>query len=102
MNKIYEQISRSLEDIAACIRLIGEEPETVNEFNAGAGKEIISPDPVEEPKVSLEDIRLVLATKSKAGKTAQVKALLSKYGVAKLSALDEAHYNDMLKEGEAL
>ena len=51
--------------------------------------------PVEKPKskpLSLEQVRAALAEKSRAGHTAEVKALLIKHGADKLSEIDPAEY----------
>ena len=55
-----------------------------------------------EPKPSLETVRAVLADKSRAGHTAEVRALLEKYGGTKLSQIDPANYNALLKDAEVL
>ena len=51
---------------------------------------------------SLEEVRAVLADLSRNGKTAEVKAILTKHGVNKLSEVNPADYADVLKEAEAL
>ncbi|EFM64429.1 hypothetical protein HMPREF0634_0590 [Peptostreptococcus stomatis DSM 17678] len=53
-------------------------------------------------KISLEDVRAVLAKLSQHGKTAEVKDLLTKYGATKLSDVDEGKYKDLLKEAEGI
>ena len=55
-----------------------------------------------EPKPSLETVRAVLADKSRAGYTAEIRALLEKYGGTKLSQIDPANYNALLKDAEVL
>ena len=50
----------------------------------------------------LEDVRSVLAQKSVEGHTAQVQALIRKYGADRLSQVDPAHYADLLHEAEVL
>ena len=55
-----------------------------------------------KPTLKLEQVRMVLAEKIRAGHTAAVKTLLTKYGVAKLSELDPAHYAALLKEAEGI
>lgn len=56
-----------------------------------------------EPKaVTLEEVRAVLADKSRAGFTAQVKELLKKHGADKLSAVDPAEYKSLLADAEVL
>ncbi|MBD3948909.1 hypothetical protein I4Q36_04975 [Tuanshanicoccus lijuaniae] len=46
-------------------------------------------------KISLEDVRAVLAKLSQYGKTAEVKELITKFGGIKLSDVDEAKYEDL-------
>ena len=58
----------------------------------------------EKPKleIKLEDVRAVLAEKSRAGHTAAVRALLQKYGAAKLSEIDPANYEALLQDAEVI
>ena len=62
----------------------------------------------DEPKTAevalptLEEVRAVLVSLSRNGKTAEVKAILTKHGVNKLSEVNPADYADVLKEAEAL
>ena len=53
-------------------------------------------------EIKLEDVRAVLAEKSRAGHTAEVRTLLQKYGAAKLSAVDPANYEALLKDAEVI
>ena len=67
----------------------------------------------EEPKVlqqevkaetapSLEQVRAVLADKSRKGHTAEIRTLLQKYGAAKLSGIDPTNYKALLADAEGL
>lgn len=56
----------------------------------------------EEKKVAVEDIRAVLAEKSQDGKSKGIKELLGKYGVSKLSAVEEKDYPALLQEAKVL
>ena len=56
----------------------------------------------EEKILTLEEVRAVLAEKSRSGKTAEVKGLLTKFGVNKLSELDASKYDELLKETEGI
>lgn len=59
--------------------------------------------PAPEPKpLTLEQVRAALAEKSRAGHTAEVKALLIKHGADKLSDIDPAEYPALLAEAEVL
>ena len=52
--------------------------------------------------MKLENVRAVLAEKSRAGHTAAIRTLLQKYGAYKLSAVDPKHYEALLKDAEVL
>jgi hypothetical protein len=78
---------------------------------AMAGNEPVKPTPQEAPAVeqkptiktvSLEQVRAVLAEKSQAGFTAEVRGLLEKYGAPKLSQIDPANFAELLVDAEAL
>ena len=55
-----------------------------------------------KPELKLEDVRAVLAEKSRTGHTAAIRTLLQKYGASKLSAVDPKHYEALLKDAEVL
>ena len=52
--------------------------------------------------ITLEQVRAVLADKSRHGYTADVKALLRQHGADKLSDIAPAEYEALLAEAEAL
>ena len=58
--------------------------------------------PEPKPELKLEDVRSVLASKSRAGYTAEVRALLQKYGADRLSRIDPANYENLMKDAEVL
>lgn len=66
-----------------------------------AGKKKAAAEPEEQP-LTLEEVRAVLAEKSRAGHTAEVKALLTKHGADKLSDVDPAEYPALLADAEVL
>lgn len=55
-----------------------------------------------QPAVSLVDVRTRLGELSRAGYTAQVRAILERHGVARLSEVDPKDYEAILKEAEDL
>ena len=55
-----------------------------------------------EPQLTLEQVRAVLADKSRMGFTAEIRALLQKYGAAKLSGIDPANYKALVADAEVL
>lgn len=60
------------------------------------------PEAPEEKALTLEDVRAVCADKSRSGFTAEVKAILNKHGVEKLSEVNPAEYKALLAEVEVL
>ena len=54
------------------------------------------------PDITEDDVRKVLGDKSRAGFTAEVKALITKYGVDKVSQLDPAQYAAVIHEAEGI
>ena len=59
-------------------------------------------EPLAEKELTLEEDRAVLADKSRAGFTEQVKELLKKHGADKLSAVDPAEYKALLADAKVL
>ena len=58
--------------------------------------------PVQKSALTLEQVRAVLAEKSRAGYTANVRELLQKYGASKLSQVDSSNYEALLRDAEVL
>lgn len=56
----------------------------------------------EEKPLTLEEVRAVLAEKSRSGHTEEVRELLAKHGADKLSEIDPAEYAALLAEAEVL
>ena len=52
--------------------------------------------------LTLEEVRAVLAEKSRNGHTAKIRELLEKHGAAKLSEIDPKKYDALLAEAEVL
>ena len=59
---------------------------------------------VKEPEsvLAFEDVRAILADKSREGFTAQIRELLQKYGASKLSEVDATHYKALIADVEGL
>ena len=55
-----------------------------------------------KPALTLEEVRTVLAEKSRNGFTKEIKELLKKYGASKLSEVDSKNYEALLKDTEEL
>ena len=87
--------------LAEDLKRIGNELLTVAELLCEDSN--VNPEPVEQKEtIPLERVRSLLADKSRLGHTAEIKALLQKYGAAKLSDVDPAKYPELLAEAEGL
>ena len=78
MEEALKAVAEKLEELSSAIRELCTE---------------LSP-----PEIKMEEVRKVLAEMSKSGKTAEVKALLNKYGAEKLSDVNPKDYAELLKE----
>ena len=72
-------------------------------FNGTQPETSILPEskPTSKP-LTLEEVRAVLAEKSRNGHTAKIRELLEKHGAAKLSEIDPQKYAALLAEAEVL
>ena len=71
---------------------------TATEDKSQEGESVSPP----EPQLTLEQVRAVLADKSRMGFTAEIRALLQKYGAAKLSGIDPTNYKALVADAEVL
>lgn len=55
-----------------------------------------------EKKYEIEDVRKILADKSRLGHTSKIRSLLVKYGAKKLSEIDPSKYKDLVTDVEKL
>ena len=56
----------------------------------------------EEKTYEIEDVRKILADKSRLGNTAKIRELLEKYGAKKLSEIEPSNYKDLVADVEKL
>ena len=70
--------------------------------DADDAEPVTQPKPEEKPALTLEQVRAVLADKSRAGHTAAIRDLLQKYGASKLSQVDSKNYEALLRDAEVL
>ena len=56
----------------------------------------------EEKTYEIEDVRKILADKSRSGHTAKIRELLEKYGAKKLSEIEPSNYKDLVADVEKL
>ncbi len=91
------------QDLKAIIKILDEINRLVNECNRIL-LEFEKTDQVktEQKRLTIEEVRAVLADKSQDGFTAEVRALLEKHGAKRLSEIDPANYQALLSDTEAL
>lgn len=101
---------RSLADSiqAVCDAIAFDEPAETSQAEAPAAVQEESPkkpgkaEAVKQPEITLEQVRGVLADKSRSGKTAEVRAIIQKYGADRLSGIDPKDYPAVLADAEVL
>lgn len=96
-------------DVVSDLRSLADSVQAVADAIASNGPDEITkpeqPKPEkqsEEKQITLEEVRAVLAEKSHDGFTAEVRALLEKYGASKLSQIDPSKYAALLADAEGL
>lgn len=108
MNEVFLTIADGFEKLAAGYRALAqaEVPAAVTEDKtvakaATTDKPAPQPD-AKEKKITIEEVRAVLAAKSQDGKRKEVKDLLLKYDSGKLSGVKPEDYPALLADAEAL
>ena len=100
MSKMSD-MAQTIEELRTAAAAINDAADWLaKQFSGEAEKD--APAPAKEPELMLEDVRAVLADMSRKGHTAEIRALLQKYGAAKLSGVDPANYKALLKDVEGL
>lgn len=100
MSKMAEIVTiiDALRDTASSINRIADELTDLFSYSNRAPE--VAPAP--EQALSLEEVRAILADKSRDGFTAQIRDLLQKYGASKLSEIDPANYKSLVADAEVL
>jgi len=105
MSKMSE-LSLAIEELHRCGNALIGIAETLTDLFFGSGEPEIKDDVTsvtpEIKPITLEEVRAVLADKSRTGFTADIRSLLKKYGADKLSEIDPDHYTALLADTEVL
>ena len=102
MGKISE-LDMAIRDLRSAAATINEVADTLAEmFRTASADEAHDAAAPAEPALTLEQVRAVLANKSRQGHTAEIRALLQKYGASKLSGIDPTNYKALLADAEVL
>lgn len=107
MNEVFLTIADGFEKLAAGYRALAqaEAPAAVTTDKSAKAEATDKPVPqaeAEEKKITIEEVRAVLAAKSQDGKRKEVKDLLLKYDSGKLSGVKPEDYPALLADAEAL
>lgn len=95
------ELDLCVEELRNAAQALGAAAESLTALFSAGGEQMQSAS-APEPVVTLEEVRAVLADKSRAGFTAQIRSLLQKYGADKLSGVDPANYKALLADAEGL
>lgn len=95
-------MAMTIEELRNAAVAINEAANWLAEQFIGASEETTAVKEEKKPELKLEDVRAVLAEKSRAGHTAAIRTILQKYGASKLSGVDPKHYEALLKDVEVL
>ena len=79
-----------------------EERAAIEEKEYQEGLEAVVLSNTAEEPVSLDDIRKVLVKKKQEGHAAEIKALLSDFGISKVSALEESKFREFYANAKML
>ena len=101
MGRISE-LELAIKDLRSAAATINEVANTLAEMFSTTADEAPDAATPAEPQLTLEQVRAVLADKSRAGHTAAIRELLKKYGASKLSQIDSANYEALMQEVEVL
>jgi len=105
MSKMSE-LSLAIKELHRCGNALIGVAESLTDLFSGSSeseaKDDITSATSETKPITLEEVRAVLADKSRMGFTADVRNLLKKYGADKLSEIDPAHYTTLLADAEVL
>lgn len=103
MSKMSD-MAMTIEELRSAATAINEAANWLSEQFSGAAEAAPAKEPAtkkgKKPELKLEDVRAVLAEKSRAGHTAAIRTLLQKYGASKLSGVDPKNYEALLKDAE--
>ena len=96
------KVAQLLLEVVKDIRSLADSVQAVCTAVTDGLAETEAPQKPDAPAVPLEKVRSILAEKSQAGFTAEVRAIITKHGANRLSEIDPSEYADVIKEAEVL
>ena len=100
--KLLLDVVTDLQNLAGSLQTIAEVLASNEESPRTEEKTPVKKAKPKKKKISLEEVRTLLAQKSQEGFTADIKKLLEKYGATKLSEIEEKDYEALMKDAEEL
>ena len=100
VRKVLLEVAEHLEGLASCFREFC--PDEKKDEDDGQLMLPLSDEKEEKPVITLEQVRGVLAGKSRDGYTAEVRAIITMHGANRLSEIKPEDYAAVLKEAEEL
>ncbi|MDU5272528.1 MAG: hypothetical protein E6162_04920 [Finegoldia magna] len=94
--KLLMEIKEDAENLASSIGILLTDLESDEELPKEEKEK------QEEKTYEIEDVRKILADKSRLGHTAKIRELLEKYGAKKLSEIEPSNYKDLVADAEEL
>ena len=100
----FSELELTIKDLRTAAATINDVANTLVEMFSGDPHtgDVDEPAAPAEPQLTLEQVRAVLADKSRNGHTAEIRSLLQKYGAAKLSGIDPVNYKALVADAEVL
>ncbi len=95
-------MAQTIEELRSAAAAISDAADWLTKIFSEESQAMDAPASPSEPELTLEQVRAVLADKSRKGHTAEIRALLQKYGAAKLSGIDPSNYKALLADAEVL
>ena len=94
----YQTLADDLQELCEAL---SENETAVSTSDSGLNETSVE-DETNEPTITLEEVRTVLAKLAQDGKQAELKALIGKFGANRLSEVESKHYPAILKEVEEM
>ena len=101
MGRISE-LELAIKDLRSAAATINEVANTLADMFSTTADEAPDAATPAESQLTLEQVRAILADKSRMGFTAEIRTLLQKYGAAKLSGIDPTNYKALVADAEVL
>ena len=95
-------MAQTIEELRSAAAAISDAADWLTKMFSGEPQAEDAPASSLEQVLTLEQVRAVLADKSRQGHTAEIRALLRKYGADKLSEIDPGQYPALMADAEVL